>query len=290
MYWERVTEEIYLFTSELYARVNSVAIRTKEGTVVIDALPFPNEAKKIVKFLNTQGNGRFHSLMLTHHHADHSYGLFAFPEYLELIAHERCRQKLLTEGEQSLAETRRNHPTFDQVTLRIPTITFEEESMFVRAGDRTLQLLSLPGHTSDNIGVYLEEEQILVAGDAVMAIPIIIQGDWRREIQTLQKVKELAPLTIIQGHGEVILRGEVKTVMDRYINYLTCLEEKACNLLDNNKPRDLIWDIPLEACGLERVPLGLGSQQLHSANIFSIYDQLKAEREENTGLENNALP
>ncbi|MCD4738897.1 MAG: MBL fold metallo-hydrolase [Anaerolineae bacterium] len=288
MYWERVTEEIYLFTSERYARVNSVAIRTQEGIVVIDVLPFPNEAKKIAKFLSIQGGGRFHSLILTHHHADHSYGLFAFPAYLELIAHERCRQKLLALGEESLVETRRNHPIFEQVTVRLPTITFEEESLFVCAGDYTLHLLSLPGHTADNIGVYLEEEQILVAGDAVMAIPIIVQGDWRQEIQTLQKVKELAPLTIIQGHGEVILRGEVNTVMDRYINYLTCMEEKTRKLLDDNKPRDLIWDIPLEACGLERVPLGLGSQQLHSANIFSIYDQLKAEREGPAGLENDA--
>ncbi|HEY88560.1 MAG TPA: MBL fold metallo-hydrolase [Thermoflexia bacterium] len=288
MYWERVTEEIYLFTSERYARVNSVAIRTAEGIIVIDALPFPNEAKKIAKFLNTQGGGRFHSLILTHHHADHSFGLFAFPAYLELLAHERCRQKLLALGEKSLAETRRNHPVFDQVTLRLPTITFEGERMFVCAGNHTLRLLALPGHTPDNIGVYLEEEQVLVAGDAVMAIPIIVQGDWRREIQTLQKVKELAPLTIIQGHGEVILRGEVNTVMDRYIHYLTCMEEKARKLLADNKPRDLIWDIPLEACGLERVPLGLGSQQLHTANLFSIYDQLQAEREGKAGLENTA--
>ncbi|MEA3307887.1 MAG: MBL fold metallo-hydrolase [Chloroflexota bacterium] len=288
MYWERVTEEIYLFTSERYARVNSVAIRTKEGIVVIDALPFPSEAKQIANFLSAQGNGHFHSLMLTHHHADHSYGLFAFPAYLELIAHASCRQKLLTEGAASLAETKRNHPSFNQVTIRIPTITFEEESMFVRAGDRTFQLFSLPGHTEDNIGIYLKEERVLIAGDAVMAIPVIAQGNLQREIQTLQKIKNLAPLTILQGHGEVILRGEVDTVIDHYIDYLTCVEKKARQLVVDNKPRDLIWDIPLEACGLERVPLGLGSQQLHTANVFSVYDQLKAVRDREANPEDDA--
>lgn len=279
MYWERVTEEIYLFTSERYARVNSVAIRTKEGIIAIDSLPFPDEARQIVKFLQAKGDGRFHSLLLTHHHADHSYGLFAFPEHLELIAHERCRQQLVAEGENSLVETSRNHPAFGEVKLRLPTLTFEEESMFISAGERTIRLISLPGHTNDNIGIYLEEERVLVAGDAVMAIPIVARGDWRREIQTLQKIKELAPLTVIQGHGEVILRGEVDTVMDRYINYLTCVEKKARKVLEANKPRDLLWDIPLEDCGLKRVPLGLGSHQLHIANILAIYDQLKAERE-----------
>jgi len=50
MYWERVSEEIYLFTSDRYALVNSVAVVTQEGIVVIDALPFPEEAKQIVSF------------------------------------------------------------------------------------------------------------------------------------------------------------------------------------------------------------------------------------------------
>ena len=85
MYWERVTEEIYVFTSERYALVNSVAFLTTEGIIVIDALPFPTEARKIAAFLGQQGSGRFHSLVLTHYHMDHAYGLFAFPEHLDVI-------------------------------------------------------------------------------------------------------------------------------------------------------------------------------------------------------------
>jgi len=279
MYWERVTEEIYVFTSERYALVNSVAFLTTEGIIVIDALPFPTEARKIAAFLGQQGSGRFHSLVLTHYHMDHAYGLFAFPEHLDVIAHDLCRQKLLEVGEASLIEARQSDSSFDDVRLRIPTITFNKGELLLRGGDKTLRLLSLPGHTADNIGVFYEEERVLVTGDAVMAIPIIADGDWRQELQTLHAIKEMAPETLIQGHGEVILRGEVQVILDRYINYLERVEEQARLVLAQDKPRTVIKDIPLESCGLERVPLGIASHRLHVANILTVYDRLKAERD-----------
>ena len=58
------------------------------------------------------------------------------------------------------------------------------------------------------------------------------------------------------------------------------MAEQAHKALDNDEPRDTIWDIPLETCGLERVPLGIASHQLHVANILSIYDELKAKQDQ----------
>jgi len=259
--------------------VNCVALVTEEGVVAIDALPFPEEARQIAQFLDLRGRGRFHSLILTHYHMDHVYGLYAYPQNLDIIAHELCRRKLLDVGEASLQQARASDPLFDEVTLRIPTITFEEGELQLVAGDKAMRLMPLPGHTDDNVGVFLEEERILITGDSVMAIPIIADGDWRQAIVTLQQIKKLAPETIVQGHGEVILRGEVQAVLDRYINYLECVEEQARKVIKRGKPRQTIWDIPLETCGLERVPLGIASHQLHVANILTVYDRLRAEQE-----------
>ena len=278
MYWERVSEEIYLFTSDRYALVNSVAVLTREGIVVIDALPFPDEAKQIARFLDVRVSTNFHSALLTHHHMDHVYGLFAFPDTLDVVAHELCRKKLLEVGAASLEEARQSDPMFEEVRLRIPNVTFETGEMLVQAGGKTFRLFSLPGHTPDNIGILMEEDEVLITGDAVMAIPIIAEGDWAQEIESLNRIKAMAPETIVQGHGEVILRGEVQVVMDRYIAYLECVYEKAETMLQQGRDRKEIWDIPLEACGLERVPLGIASHRLHVANILSVYDKLKAER------------
>jgi cyclase len=279
MYWERVSEEIYLFTSDRYALVNSVAVVTREGIVALDALPFPDEARQIARFLEVRVGMNFHSFILTHHHMDHVYGLFAFPDGVDVVAHELCRRKLLEVGETSLSEARQGDSTFEEVILRIPNITFDTGELLLRAGGKSFRLLSLPGHTDDNIGVFMEDEEILITGDAVMAIPIIADGDWEREIETLTYIKGLAPETIVQGHGEVILRGEVQVVIDRYIAYLECVHKKAWNMLRQGRDRKEIWNIPLEDCGLERVPLGIASHRLHVANIMSVYDKLKATRQ-----------
>ncbi|MCU0520669.1 MAG: MBL fold metallo-hydrolase [Anaerolineae bacterium] len=279
MYWERVSEQIYLFTSDRYALVNSVAVVTDRGTIVVDGLPFPDEAKQIARFLEIRSGVDFHSLILTHHHMDHVYGLFAFPNHLDVISSELCRQRLLEVGEASLAEARESDPAFEEVSIRIPTITLESGELIIDAGNMTLRLFPLPGHTADNIGVMIEEDDILITGDAVMAIPIIADGNWEQEIETLQRIRDLEPDTVVQGHGEVILRGEVKTVMNEYISYLHCVRKEAELALKKGRDRKEIWDIPLERCGLERVPLGIASHQLHVANLLSIYDRLKAERE-----------
>jgi glyoxylase-like metal-dependent hydrolase (beta-lactamase superfamily II) len=279
MYWERVSEEIFLFTSDRYALVNSVAVLTDQGTVVIDALPFPDEARQIARFLEIRSGMDFHSLILTHHHMDHVYGLYAFPEQLDVISHELCREKLLEIGESSLREAQESDPSFEDVVLRVPSITFDTGEFFVEAGDKTFKLFPLPGHTTDNIGVFIEEEEVLITGDAVMAIPIIAYGDWVQEIKTLQYIKELEPDTVVQGHGEVILRGEVQVVMDQYIDYLMCVREQAEKALKEGWDEKEIWDIPLETCGLERVPLGIASHQLHIANIMNVYNRLAAGEE-----------
>ncbi|MBN1248160.1 MAG: MBL fold metallo-hydrolase [Anaerolineae bacterium] len=279
MYWERVSEDIFLFTSDRYALVNSVAILTDRGTVVVDALPFPDEARQIARFLEIRSGMDFYALILTHHHMDHVYGLYAFPEHLDVISSKLCRDRLLEIGESSLAQARESDPTFEEVHLRLPTIIFDTGEFFVDAGNKTFKLFSLPGHTPDNIGVYIEEEEVLITGDAVMAIPIVADGDWEQEIKTLQFIKELQPDTVIQGHGEVILRGEIDVVMDLYIDYLRCVREQAEQILRRGRDRKEIWEIPLEKCGLERVPLGIASHQLHVANIMSVYDKLKAEQD-----------
>jgi len=279
MYWERVSEEIFLFTSDRYALVNSTAVLTELGTVVIDALPFPDEARQIARFMEVRSGMDYHSLILTHHHTDHVFGLYAFPDRLDVISSELCRQRLLEVGEPSLEQAQAGDPMFEEVNLRIPSVTFDTGEFYVNAGNKTFKLFPLPGHTADNIGILIEEDEVLITGDAAMAIPIIADGDWQQEIDTLNLIKDLKPDTVVQGHGEVVLRGEVTTVMDLYISYLECIREQAEQAVKTGKDRKEVREIPLETCGLERVPLGIASQQLHAANILSLYDKLKAEQE-----------
>ena len=48
---ERIADDIYVFTSDLYLEVTAGAIITKEGAVIIDTLPFPQETRQMRGFV-----------------------------------------------------------------------------------------------------------------------------------------------------------------------------------------------------------------------------------------------
>ena len=52
---ERVSDDIVVFTSTLYAQVNAGAVLTPAGAVLIDTLPFPEETREIADYLESEG-------------------------------------------------------------------------------------------------------------------------------------------------------------------------------------------------------------------------------------------
>ncbi|NIT56042.1 MAG: hypothetical protein GWN00_07325, partial [Aliifodinibius sp.] len=52
---ERVSDDIYVFTSSLYAQVTASAVVQKEGIVVVDTLPYPEETQSMISFLDGLG-------------------------------------------------------------------------------------------------------------------------------------------------------------------------------------------------------------------------------------------
>ena len=160
--------------------------------------------------------------------------------------------------------------------MRLPSITFDQE-MTLRLGDRTMQLISLPGHTTDSIGVYVEEDKILFAGDAVMPVPYIVGGDRAAMIDSLHAIGQLSPENIVQGHGKVILRGEVKEALETSIFYLEAIYEKVKEAVEAGAPPESVAEIDIEQCGKSRIPLNGLVQQLHEANLLYLYDLMSAQ-------------
>ncbi|MBI5649146.1 MAG: MBL fold metallo-hydrolase [Chloroflexi bacterium] len=272
---ERVTENIYVFTSEAYAQVTAGAIVTSEGTIVIDTLPFPRETREMIDFLRGESRRGIRYVVNTHHHADHIYGNYLFAE-ADIIAGEKCREVMRKTGEKNLAEAKAQTPELGEVALRLPNIVFQDK-LTIHLGDRMIRLLPLPGHTLDGIGVYVEGEKILFAGDAVMPLPYIFWGD--REIlqATLRMIKEMNLENIVQGHGEVLLKGEIDETLDQGLTYLDCIYDKVkAKLVTRTSKERLINDISLEACGYSPIALDGLVKQLHRSNLQRIYQTLTA--------------
>lgn len=266
---ERIAEEIYIFTSDLYAQVTAGVIVTSEGVVVVDTLPFPQESRELLAFIQKR-KLRIPYVINTHSHSDHVNGSYLFEE-ADLVAHRRCRAILRRQGERVLEEARTATPEVAEVQLRLPSITFDQE-LTLRLGERTMQLIPLPGHTSDSIGVYVEEDKILFAGDTVMPVPYIVGGDRLAMINSLRAISQLNLENIVQGHGEVILRGEVEETLKTSIRYLENIYEKVKEAVETGASPESVAEIDIEQCGKSRIPLNGLVQQLHEANLFYLYD------------------
>jgi glyoxylase-like metal-dependent hydrolase (beta-lactamase superfamily II) len=272
---ERVTENVYVFTSEAYAQVTAGAIVTNEGTVVIDTLPFPRETREMIDFLRAESRRGIRYVINTHHHADHVYGNFLFEE-ADIIASEKCREMMRKTGEKNLAETKQQIPELAEVVLRLPNLTFPDK-ITIHLGDRVMRLLPLPGHTLDDIGVYIEGEKILFAGDAVMPLPYIFWGERVQLQETLKMIKGMNLENIVQGHGEVLLKGEIDDVLDQGIAYLDTIYERVKSKLSSRMSKErLVNEISLESCGYSPIALDGLVKQLHQSNLLRVYQTLTA--------------
>lgn len=272
---DRVADNVFIFTSDLYAHVVSTAILTSSGAVVIDALPFPSEAREEIAFLERESRRQgIRYLVLSHHHADHVYGAYLFDE-AEIIVQRGCRHALETIGEISLAQAKRETPALAEVELRLPDMAFEHE-LQLHLGSVQLRLFATPGHTADGISVFYVEEKILIAGDAMMPVPHIVHGDVEQLKASLKAMRALRPSFLVQGHGDVLLRGEITESIDESIAYLNNIVERVREVIRRGDPPSSLRSIDIESCGKSRIPLDGLVSRLHLDNLVTLYRQMAA--------------
>lgn len=277
MHRERISDDIYVFTSGLYAQVTAGVIVTSAGAIVIDTLPFPVETRQVIDYVERRVPQGIRYVIYTHYHADHTYGGYLFRD-AQFISHALCRELLMTRGEAGLQLARQQNPSLAEVKMRLPDIVFTGE-MTLRLGGKTLVLSHSPGHTPDGITVYVREDKILFAADTVMPVPYIVDGDAEAMLSSLAKLKNVALENVVQGHGEIVLRGEISETINSSINYLNKMQAATANALLLNQSRDdMIREYDIESCGKSRISLNGLVQQLHAANLITMYDRLSADQ------------
>lgn len=215
----------------------------------------------------------------THYHADHVYGNYLYPE-AEIISWKGTRRYLERHGEENLRQAQEETPELANVKLRLPNILFDKGHMFLHLGGRTLECIHAPGHTADSIVVYIHEDRLLFAGDAMMPVPYIVWGNWKDMVETLKRLAKIRLDNIVQGHGEVLLRGEIPKVIRANIAYLHKIHKRVATHVARGGKREQMKNWSLESFGLSRLPLGGLAPQLHQANLLALYDELSRQPRE----------
>lgn len=273
MHRERVSENVFWFQSEVYAQVTAGVIVGPQWAVVIDTLALPEESLTIREFIEHDLGVQVRYVINTHYHADHCWGNCFFPG-ATIISHAKCRQYLLEDGIPSLESAQKQNPSLRQVKIVLPHLTFETGEMTLRVGKKNLIISTSPGHSDDGISVLVEEDRVLFTGDAFMPLPFIVDGDIEDMLTSIKKVGKMGLENIIQGHGDIILRGEIDAAVRDNVNYLNNLKRTVKAVSKRKNAEEFLDEIAIEDCGKSRVHLGGLAETLHRRNVQALYRQM----------------
>jgi len=82
---------------------------------------------------------------------------------------------------------------------------------------------------------------------------------------------------IIQGHGDVLLRGEIDDAIKENLAYLAAIRKAAKAATRRRNPMESLAEVTIESCGKSRVYLGGLAETLHKRNLVYLYRQFKEE-------------
>jgi glyoxylase-like metal-dependent hydrolase (beta-lactamase superfamily II) len=174
-----------------------------------------------------------------------------------------------------LAQTKEQLPGFEDVRVVLPDLTFEQGHLDIHLGGTSVRLLHMPGHSLDLIAVWLMGEGILFASDNMMPVPTLFDGDFDSLKQSLKQMLNMDLECVVQGHGEVILRGEINMVLESNLAYLDAIRRRVGEAIDNGVDEESLDEITIESCGKSRIPLNGLVSDLHHANLMHLYQNLR---------------
>jgi glyoxylase-like metal-dependent hydrolase (beta-lactamase superfamily II) len=177
-------------------------------------------------------------------------------------------------GIPSLEAAQKQNPAMRQVKIILPHMTFENGELTLRVGKKNLIISPAFGHSNDGIAVLVEEDRILFAGDSFMPLPYIVDGDIDEIMASIKHIGKMGLENIVQGHGDIILRGEIDAAVKENLSYLAAIKKSVKAISKRKNAADLLDEIAIENCGKSRVYLGGLAQTLHQRNLRALLQQM----------------
>ncbi len=272
---ERIADNVYWFQSEIYAQVTAGAIIGSNWAVLVDTLPVPHETLEMRAYLEETLGVQVRYIINTIYHADHTFGNCFFPGAV-VIGHSLCRKIMAERSSAALQSAIEQNPEFKKVKIELPSLTFDSGTMSLQIGKRHMKIFPVPGNSPDGIAVLVREDRVLFSGDAFLPLPIIVEGDIDQLSETIRVISKMSLENIVQGHGDVILRGEIDQATRSNLNYLAAIKKVVRASLKRKNPMPLLQEATVEECGKSRVLLGGLVESLHWRNLSALYQKEKS--------------
>lgn len=173
-----------------HTTTNCYLIGNDQESLLIDAGYDQLETKKeLEKVIKENGLATPRTIILTHSHPDHAPGVRQLTEWSPTVY---CHQF-------------EKQTTLDAISPW-NKISFLNEGDIVKVAGEEIRIIHAPGHTAGQLNLYIPSQQVLIAGDNIVAKGTSWigppDGDMSDYIQTLNRLKQLKISKIGPGHGE----------------------------------------------------------------------------------------
>lgn len=214
------------------------------------------EAAHLAALTNALGQSTLAQVLVTHAHTDHASGV---PAIAARMPSARFRKMLWPERDAKWPAAYESLSDGD----------------VVQAGDEMLTVVHTPGHAPDHLCFWDEPTRSLFCGDLAVKgttvwIPANLHGDLADYLNSLARVRALAPARLLPAHGPIIenpdevLRGYIEHRREREQQILAAMQQ------GDSTPEEIT----------ARVYRGLKAQLLPMAREGVVAHLVKLEREQ----------
>ncbi len=266
--------------------VDCFVVITDRYAVVIDTFSTPEDAAQMMELVRPQLFPRRQLLVVnTHQHYDHAWGnsLFAVgKEFVAPILASELSREPARAQDAKLLKKQAEESRFAGLQLLEPNLYFRGEFL-IDGGDLSLRLIPAPGHTPDQVVVWIPELSILLAADALeFPFPYVTNpADLPVMLETMRRLQALNPKTVLPCHGGV----HDASLIDWNLAYFAALKQKVQGLVKDLPPnwRELenlsdqigfSFEDALKSLGLEPEGVEAIYQEFHQVNLAATVEGL----------------
>ena len=255
---------------------NAGFVVTPAGVVVIDALGSPELARRLLNEIAKVTNKPIHTVVLTHYHADHIYGLQVFKDLgARIVAHGAAREYLTSDTARLRLESSRQElwPWVDEKTRLVAADEWLTAAKALTIGGVRFDIQPVgPSHTAEDLVVYLPQQKVLFAGDLVFRnrIPFVGQADSRHWIDAMQSLLKFDTRWVVPGHGPI--SNDPKGDMTLTREYLIYLREAMGRAAKDMEPFESAY-ANTDWSKFEKMPLFKSANRMNAYNTYLLMEQ-----------------
>jgi glyoxylase-like metal-dependent hydrolase (beta-lactamase superfamily II) len=211
--------------------VNSVIIEGTHEVMLVDAQLTKTNAERVLQEIKETKKPPS-IIYITHEHADHFLGLEVFREAypgVRIIANSAVTDRINKVYQEKLDKWQK---TLGSAATSRAVAIEKFDGNFIEFENSKIEVLKhVRGDTDENTMLWIPGQRILIAGDVLFndmhvytaETDLKARGKW---LNSLNKIRELKPSTVIPGHSKVGAHLDASTALDFTQNYLLVFEEE----------------------------------------------------------------